>query len=996
MAKMRVRARAVDMLGRQQIAGIPTAIHELFKNAHDAYADRVDVDFFRTDELFILRDDGIGMTREDFEDKWLTLGTESKVNANREPGFIPEGKSPRAIMGEKGIGRLAIATIGKQALVMTRALRQEGLSSLTVALVHWGLFEIPGIDLDEIDIPIAEVEGGSLPDAILLSELKEVIRKNVESLSDKIPMETQENIFHDLSRLEFDPSVIAPKLQGPSLLEDGYGTHFFILPTDPIIENDIDSSGEDDASNIQKMLLGFSNTMFADSHPLMATAFRDHGYDSSVTEMIGGEAFFTPEEFDLVDHHIEGSFDEFGQFQGTVSVYHQEPTQHVIHWSGGHGSPTECGPFKIKFAYLQGNPADSIVPGDRFGSIFSKTNKIGGLYIYRDGIRILPYGRADYDFLEIERRRNLAAKDWFFAYRRFFGAIEINHETSPHLIEKAGREGFRENRAYRQFREILMNFLKQLAIDFFRESSDYTEYFEHKTELRKQAELLKQRAKLVSKRKKAFEKEIKKFFENLEKNRFVEECNKILETTKRDAEALRALPDPNRAVEQLLKLESSTREKVKALRRSMTITRPRGVGFGKKVLSDWDAYQKNRLKLEEDLVVPLERELDGLISELNEAHIGVNRRLRIAHQLNDEKKTVQRRSSELKRSVNEQLQLFQSGLQETLQHKLLSLNGAVEHVLVDFERTDASSITEDQLVERQRSWEMNIEDAMGEADEYLSSLRDQLKDLTNSLKGGELLGSDTLEAVEGRSEAYKEQLDRYFEFAQVGMSIGIVQHEFSATVKRIRDCIKALKPWAEGTPDLEPLYGDMRHNFEHLDSYLDLFTPLNRRLYRKARDLSGLEVLRYLQDVFGERLDRHEIKLKHTPEFDNHVVNAFPSTILPVFVNLLDNAIYWITTDHSSEKLIRLDADERGFLIWNGGPGIEHRDENRIFDFGITRKPGGRGMGLYISRESLIRDGFNLVLLEAGESTHPVFLIRSAISEERGEATDVDGTGDEE
>ncbi|MBE9553380.1 MAG: ATP-binding protein, partial [Proteobacteria bacterium] len=78
MAKIRVRARAVDMLGRQQIAGIPTAIHELFKNAHDAYATRVDVDFFREDGLLILRDDGYGMTREEFEDRWLTLGTESK------------------------------------------------------------------------------------------------------------------------------------------------------------------------------------------------------------------------------------------------------------------------------------------------------------------------------------------------------------------------------------------------------------------------------------------------------------------------------------------------------------------------------------------------------------------------------------------------------------------------------------------------------------------------------------------------------------------------------------------------------------------------------------------------------------------------------------------------------------------------------------------------------------------------------------------------------
>ena len=65
MATFKARARTVDMLGRQQIAGIPTAISELFKNAHDAYAGCVDIDYYRTDGLFVLRDDGVGMTRED-------------------------------------------------------------------------------------------------------------------------------------------------------------------------------------------------------------------------------------------------------------------------------------------------------------------------------------------------------------------------------------------------------------------------------------------------------------------------------------------------------------------------------------------------------------------------------------------------------------------------------------------------------------------------------------------------------------------------------------------------------------------------------------------------------------------------------------------------------------------------------------------------------------------------------------------------------------------
>src|SRR5258706_15961178 len=120
MAKFRTRARAVDMLGRQQIAGIPTAISELFKNAHDAYADHVEVDYYRPDGLFLLRDDGLGMTEEEFTDRWLVLGTESKIGGpagGKPPPLDPE-KPRRPVLGEKDIARLATGVIAPQLLVL--------------------------------------------------------------------------------------------------------------------------------------------------------------------------------------------------------------------------------------------------------------------------------------------------------------------------------------------------------------------------------------------------------------------------------------------------------------------------------------------------------------------------------------------------------------------------------------------------------------------------------------------------------------------------------------------------------------------------------------------------------------------------------------------------------------------------------------------------------------------------------------------------------------
>ena len=47
------------------------------------------------------------------------------------------------------------------------------------------------------------------------------------------------------------------------------------------------------------------------------------------------------------------------------------------------------------------------------------------------------------------------------------GAVELDDFRNPRLVEKAGREGFRENRAYRQLRDIVREFFRQVALDIF-------------------------------------------------------------------------------------------------------------------------------------------------------------------------------------------------------------------------------------------------------------------------------------------------------------------------------------------------------------------------------------------------------------------------------------------------------------------------------------------------------------------------------------------------
>ena len=118
--QFRTKARAVDLLGKGQIADLPTAITELWKNGYDAYADNITAEIYLKGyknlktSWFVITDDGIGMSQSDVLDKWLVLGSDSKSRTSilDISGETTLWKTPRVKAGEKGIGRLSVAFLG--------------------------------------------------------------------------------------------------------------------------------------------------------------------------------------------------------------------------------------------------------------------------------------------------------------------------------------------------------------------------------------------------------------------------------------------------------------------------------------------------------------------------------------------------------------------------------------------------------------------------------------------------------------------------------------------------------------------------------------------------------------------------------------------------------------------------------------------------------------------------------------------------------------------
>lgn len=980
MAKFRTRARAVDMLGRQQIAGVSTAISELFKNAHDAYADHAEVDYFRPDNLLVVRDDGVGMTKEEFENRWLVIGTESKYESDGKSAqtYRPKDKPERAILGEKGIGRLAIALLGSHVLVLTRAKRGHQLHDLVMCFIHWGLFRAPSLNLDEITIPVRTFSGGGLPSNDEVAKLVSDCRSHVERLQGKHTDYDFGEILEELDDFQVDPGNLQEFLGGLSL-KDSAGTHFYIAPANEAIAAEIEADRQNQKKDFSKFLLGFCNSTFLDTAPPpITTAFRHRPSDVEAEDLIGPGEFFTTEELASTDHRIIGEIDEYGQFKGTVRVYEQEHVDHVISWKESEGKPTACGPFALEFGYLQGAQRESHLAPEDWARLAAKLDNIGGLYVYRDRIRILPYGNSDVDWLDVELRRTKGAGHYFFSYRRLFGAVCLTKTANGRLQEKAGREGFQQDKAYRQFKSILENLLIQLAADFFREDKVDQKYFQlRKGELEKLELARRRREKQATTKRRTLTSALDAFFQKATQGLPLVEVNELRAQVNHKMESAIKIVNPDEASASLLLAEREAHRRLTEIRESYHVAKPRGVGLSRQLQRDWDAYCEEQERLEQEVFSPFSTEVAESLGKMAaQARVYVDQRRRLEELIlqlaNDKRKAVRDEAGKLRRTASD----TRTAAVRAARDAIRELQTTIAEVEADFSRKDFSAMSPHAVEEVRRDFELRIEGVGRKHTETLAKVRDMLAAIAENLEQGmDVSQIEVMEAMDKDIQGFREQADTDAELVQLGLAVAVINHEFEAAIKNIRRTLRELRSWANVNEDLGPLYQEIRNNFDHLDGHLNLFTPLQRRLYRNPISIKGSEIHHYVRALFDVRLKRHGVELTATSLFLSSEVRGYPSTLYPVFVNVIDNAIFWLRTVQGERK-ITLDADETAFLIRNNGPVIPPRDFEAIFEQGFSRKPSGRGLGLFISKKALRKENMDITVDPTGESRGVTFRIK--------------------
>lgn len=970
MAQFKTRARALDLLGRQQIAGIPTAINELIKNAYDAYADHFDASYIRSQELLVLRDDGIGMSLTDFENRWLTLGTESKARSSRSELPKDPEKAPRTITGEKGIGRLAIASIGSQVLILTCPKYGDD-KKIVSCFINWELFEIPGVNLEDLSVPIKEFL--QMPDANDIDTLKKEALATVKGLygSGKASKNEYERISRSIHSFKVDPYALNRQLEGNfHLSEKLSGTHFYIVPVAETFNSDIERSRDsDDATKMEKTLLGFHNSMIVKENiPQIDISFRDYRFDDgSFVSIIDKEQFFTAEDFNLADHHFVGTFDKYGQFRGSIQVYGEHTFEQIIPWGDNYYRETDCGPFSINIAYLQGDPKSSKLGIEEYTRLRAKSDHLGGLYIYRNNIRVLPYGDADYDFLDIEKNRTKKISRYFFSFRRIIGAVEISDINKSKLIEKAGREGFIENRAYRQFQSILKNFFWQVAQEYFNEErpTAHTEFYTNKKEeLNSMAQALERQDQLSRKKRERFIAQLGQFFDKINNHSIQSDVDLIIKELDSSLSTVVHYKDMDEAGQAIIDYEFQTRRKLSVYRKCLAVPSPKGFALKKSLKEDYFTYLDEYKGLTETVFKDADADVDRLVDQYTKKlNIEINKRKRLEEAVELISQEAQSVNKKKRAETLDAVSRVSSNVKELANDLLTDLDSQILSVKSRFQELATQESNTFDLVQERNLMESQIDAISQRNTDIMDRIIRQFESFyVTKEESGDIITNDQVrDAMAEELEELRGQLSTDVELSQLGLAVGIIHHEFNSTITSIRHSLKDLKAWSDVDQNLEGIYKNIKVNFEHLDSYLTLFTPLNRRMYREREDIPLRDINQFLLDLFKNRLARHNVQLKHTKGFSARTVYGFRSTFYPVFVNIVDNALYWLsTTKDEGNRIIRLHADDSGIYISNNGPQIRVEDKERIFDLRFTRKPLGRGLGLTISREVLEDENYEL------------------------------------
>ena len=462
--KIRPYARLLTMLGDQLIKNEQIALTELIKNSYDADADWVKVSFMNFGDNFevsknskiIIEDNGTGMTLDTIEKSWMNPATPNK--------FVEKGKEKktekkkRIIQGEKGIGRFSILKLGKKILITTRPENSNVEYEIDYDLSAFDNDfltenkEKKELFIDDLNIEVRTIAPKKIIDKEIKVEhktFKKGISGTIIEISDlksKWNRKKIENIYKDISKLEsiFD-KIINPDKKKPDFIVGLY---------------------------INGERLTISDDYLDKIYGLIE--------NKAVFKITNGRYDLKTRQFSFQENDISKAleidspyFKKLRIFREYFCIKEKDPKTNIEKYTENYRQP-ECGSFKFNFFIFDFNkqaPAKYLLDtNDRSPYADRSLIKDHRIYLYRDGIRVFPYGNSDDDWLKTDTLRGTISAGQFFSNDQIVGWIEISKSGNPELKDKTNREGLiDEGNATQDFVALIQSFLSYYRLHQFKQ-----------------------------------------------------------------------------------------------------------------------------------------------------------------------------------------------------------------------------------------------------------------------------------------------------------------------------------------------------------------------------------------------------------------------------------------------------------------------------------------------------------------------------------------------
>ncbi len=177
-----------------------------------------------------------------------------------------------------------------------------------------------------------------------------------------------------------------------------------------------------------------------------------------------------PESLNKPDYYIKGTIDK----NGTPDIKYfskkigKEEQLNIKESEFSLRDPVRkpvVGPFKFEFrTWDRENDSLSkiaVETGSTVKSIKRDLDELGGISIYRDDFRVLPYGEQKNDWLRLDLRR-VNNPTMRLSNNQIVGYILISLDENPDLKDQSNREGIVESQAFVDLKEIIKNLLNQI------------------------------------------------------------------------------------------------------------------------------------------------------------------------------------------------------------------------------------------------------------------------------------------------------------------------------------------------------------------------------------------------------------------------------------------------------------------------------------------------------------------------------------------------------